>query len=527
MPRGNRAGKTRRRIVALAAVGLVAGLLGTSSASANLPGSTFESNDGNQVVDTTGNTDWINAPGSLEVGVDLPSGQNDNSFGQGAKNNDVNTTVVSGQIPNSKADIGRFAVASEKLASNGHTLMYLAWIRNNVSGTTNFDFEVNKLAQPDLTTPGPKVLNRSVGDLLISYDFQGGAQKPTLTLRLWTAAGEWGAPALLGSTVAEGEVARVSIANFLGGPTTVPAFQFGEAAIDLTAAGVLPDPNDPNASCVGFGSAYVKSRSSNAFTAELKDFVAPIPVHIRNCGTIIIKKVTVPSPDPTATSFPFTLTGGPSALNKSFSLVDGGSNTTTDVKAGNGYVAAETVPANWVLTSATCDDGSPVTNIDVSVDETVTCTFTNTLQRGAITVTKTRKHAAEGSGDHPFAGVNFTVNGVTKATDAQGQACFDGLLFGSYVVHETTPPGYATVADQTVTVDNTATCAGGGGESVSFSNTPLTNLTVSVDSQVDGGTASTIDCVLDSAATGPNGDGSLTLPDLEPGTYTCTVVIDP
>ena len=42
------------------------------------------------------------------------------------------------------------------------------------------------------------------------------------------------------------------------------------------------------------------------------------------------------------------------------------------VNPGNGYNVAETVPTGWDLTSATCDDGSPVTNIDVSANETVT-----------------------------------------------------------------------------------------------------------------------------------------------------------
>jgi hypothetical protein len=42
------------------------------------------------------------------------------------------------------------------------------------------------------------------------------------------------------------------------------------------------------------------------------------------------------------------------------------------------------------------------------------------------------------------------------------------------------------------------------------------------------GTASTIECVPGgSTATGPGGDGSLDLTDLEPGTYVCTVVVDP
>ena len=84
-----------------------------------------------------------------------------------------------------------------------------------------------------------------------------------------------------------------------------------------------------------------------------------------------------------------------------------------------------------------------------------------------------------------------------------------------------------------VLVDNNAACADSpyGGETVSFVNIPLTNLSVSVDSQVDGGTASTIDCDDNLSdlpvATGANGDGSKNIVDLEPGTYTCTIVIDP
>jgi hypothetical protein len=84
-----------------------------------------------------------------------------------------------------------------------------------------------------------------------------------------------------------------------------------------------------------------------------------------------------------------------------------------------------------------------------------------------------------------------------------------------------------------VLVNNNATCADSpyGGETVAFGNTPLTNLTVSVDSQIVGGTASTIDCDDDATdnlvATGAGGDGSKAITDLEPGTYTCVVVIDP
>jgi hypothetical protein len=523
--------------IAVLAVGIL-GLAG--AASANLSGSTFEGNDGNLVVNTAGNQDWVNAPNRVR-GDDLASGTNDNSFGQGTKEDDPNVTVVTGSIPPQKSDLTRFYVANEVAGSSN--FLYLAWERSNVLGSANMDFEINKLAQPNLTTTGPKTLNRSAGDLLVTFDF-GGSGSPVLSLLKWVTTGAasqcfsansvpcWGNRVnLSGLGEAEGAVNGVTVTDPIAN-VSLAAGTFGEAAVNLTAAGVFPP-----GTCTAFGSAFLKSRSSASFPAEVKDFVAPQPVNISNCGTIIVKKVTVPSPDPTDTSFAFTLGGGGNpaptgtTFPKLFSLKNGGSDS-TQVFAGSGYSAAETVPANWTLTSATCDDGSPVTNIDVSPLEIVTCTFTNTLQLGAIQVTKTRKHAADGAGDHPQAGVSFTVGGVTKQTDANGVACFDGLTFGTYTVHETVPAGYHVDAnDKQVTVDNTATCSGSpyAGETVTFHNTPLTDITVSVNSQVDGGTASTITCTPagPSGSTGANGDFSGTTTDLEPGTYTCVIVVDP
>jgi hypothetical protein len=536
----------KKKLVALSVPLLAAGLLGgivlSGVASANLPGSTFESNDGNMVVDHAGNTDWVNAP-NLVVGTDLPSGPTDNSFGRGTQENDVNVTVVTGSIPNSKADLGRFGVANEQLASNGHQMLYLAWTRNNLSGTTNFDFEINKLKQPDLTTAGAKTLNRSVGDLLISFDFQGGAQHPTLTSHVWNGT-VWGPGVVLGSTVSEGAVNAVTIPEQLGtqpGPNLI-ATEFGEAGIDLTAAGLVPPPGTAG-SCLGFASAFVKSRASDSFSSEIKDFIAPVGINLKTCGTIVIKKVTVPSPNPLNTSFNFTLTGGVSALNKSFSLKDGQSNTTTNVDPGNGYVAAETVPTGWDLTSATCDNGSPVTNIVVTANTTTTCTFTNTLEKGAVAINKQAKHAASGPGDHPQAGVTFTVTNATNGTnatvvtDANGNACVPNLtvsaLDGNYTVTESLPAGYVndTPLSQSYTVVTGTTCA--TATPLAFHNIPLTNITTSVASQVDGGTSSTITCAdssnntVASGATDSHGNGSATAPNLVPGTYTCTVVVDP
>ena len=83
-------------------------------------------------------------------------------------------------------------------------------------------------------------------------------------------------------------------------------------------------------------------------------------------GSIVIVKDALPND---AQDFGFTADGG--LAPSSFSLDDDSdgtlSNTRTyaSVTPGAGYSVAETVPAGWDQSAATCSDGSPVTNIDV------------------------------------------------------------------------------------------------------------------------------------------------------------------
>src|SRR5512132_2763874 len=117
-----------RRVLLAATVAALAGasvflLSGALSAGAATPcagsvlaGSNFE-------IDTNANLkvdgppdciDWL-ADGSgsaMSTGVstknDLPSGALDNSFGQGASENDINPTIVDGSIPPNKSDLKTF-----------------------------------------------------------------------------------------------------------------------------------------------------------------------------------------------------------------------------------------------------------------------------------------------------------------------------------------------------------------------------------------------------------------------------------
>ena len=76
---------------------------------------------------------------------------------------------------------------------------------------------------------------------------------------------------MLSSTAAEGSISS----NLL----------FGEMAIDLELAGIFP-----RRACNTFADVMVKSRSSNAFTAEMKDFIAPVYKPVSNCGLVRLHK---------------------------------------------------------------------------------------------------------------------------------------------------------------------------------------------------------------------------------------------
>jgi hypothetical protein len=632
----------------------------------SLPGSNFEiDTDANlKVDDPAPSLDWANVAETRKA--DLASGANDDSFGQGTKEDTAVPSVVTGSIPPNKSDLRNFGVYLET-TPGGRRFLNLFWHRvQDPSGTTNMDFEFNQSSTLSSNNTTPV---RTAGDVLIQYDLSQGGTNPQLFVSRWVATGAGSQCEASNSTPCWSTKQNLSAAgNATGSINTsaIPAAEadglgnisprtFGEAQLDFDAL------TGGTGACTSFGSAYLKSRSSDSFTSALKDFIAPTATNLNNCATVRIRKQTNPEENPNSTNFGFSKSfpTTPSSAN-TFTLQDDGlqayngtvqqgagyvvdettipagwdlqnidcnvaghpssgvsptidlgagtvtfaidnpndvldctytnrargtiivekitddgqgafdftstslpstSFTLTTTAAGAGgkdsdtfsnlatgtYDVAETVPAGWNLVSSTCDDGSSVGSIGLSAGETVTCTFHDAREKGAIEITKTRKHAADGTGDHPHQGVDFVITGpelpaggTTVTTGADGKACLGGLALSSapndYTVHEVTPTGYNGEADKTVTVDNEATCAAGDGEKVSFSNTPLTNVAVSVNSQVDGGTSSTIDCGgANTVTTDPdspdNGDGGLTVEDLEPTapgtTLTCTVVVDP
>lgn len=439
--------------------------------------------------------------------------------------------------PNGQVDLKNVWFATSTVGSTDW--LYFAWERDSTTGSGVLAIEFQQAAAPaacDYSSTTATLIatcnpwdNRQEGDFLLVWDQVGG--KIQISKRVFNGTA-FGAPDVLD----EHEAAAT-----LSSDTSK-----GEAVVDL--ATVFPD--DPT-DCFSVANVIPGTITGNSDQADYKDTVlADIAgdISISNCGSITIKKETVP--DGAAEEFEFSQNVDGT---DDFSLSDGESEVFSEVLAGT-YDVSETAVDGWLLTDISCsggsvqigddddfDDGDTDVEITVEADETVECTFTNTAQTGAIEITKTRKHAATGSGDYAHAGVEFTITGgdlaqgVSVTTGTDGKACLDGLALDDYTVTESVPAGYVSDdAAKEVSVTAVADCDDESGQAgVSFANMPLTDILVQVESQVVGGTKSSISCVEGTTSIGQDGiptmEGSVEVDvdDLEPGTYVCTIVIDP
>jgi hypothetical protein len=187
--------------------------------------------------------------------------------------------------------------------------------QNTTSSSAHIGFEFNKGTDGPCGASSNGLVKRVAGDMLIVYDFEGGAtDTPVITLRRWVTSDTcevgsssppcW-SPASNSSALGYAE-AKVNTFGSVSDQLAPPALsssngtsvteslgtnEFGEAGINLTAAGVFAA-----GSCESFGKAFGVSRSSgNSGTAQMKDLVGPAAFTLANCGTVIIRKVTDPS----------------------------------------------------------------------------------------------------------------------------------------------------------------------------------------------------------------------------------------
>jgi len=158
-------------------------------------------------------------------------------------------------------------------------------------------------------------------------------------------------------------------------------------------------------------------------------------------GRIIVYQVTNPGADPQL--FGFTLAGGPAVdpLDQTFDLSDGSAPHDTGlIRSGTYAIGQLDSGPEWDLTSATCDDGSSPSSVDLTPGETVTCTFTNT-KRGRILVDQVTDPSGEpDTFDFTLAGGPDSIDQSFGLTDLAAPHDSGLVRPGGYSASQLTPP---------------------------------------------------------------------------------------
>ena len=211
--------RRRRRgpLALLTVVGLLVSTLAlsviTASAGTVATNSCFEGSDANLV--SNGATDW-NSFAPVTWGGTAPfqtttatangyrmSGfedrivsNSDTGFAGGVKQDTQCASVIGSKAPN-KDDLSRvyIAAATKAVGSEDHTFLALGWVRipqNTVSASAHIGYEFNRGSSGACS--GSSLVQRTAGDMLVVYNFEGGANAPTINLSRWLTESEPGGP---------------------------------------------------------------------------------------------------------------------------------------------------------------------------------------------------------------------------------------------------------------------------------------------------------------------------------------------
>jgi hypothetical protein len=447
-----------RRMWFLAAtlVATAAALMFAVSASGILAGSpsSFESSDGNMVVDTSGNHDWANV--NFFHVVDLASTQTDDSFVSGQKQDTVcPDTYGHGNPPKDDfTDIASYSETNNDSSSAQYhdTFLYGATIRYTANGSASENVE---LKQGKNGTCSNGLLARTLADKLIAIDYHPSAA-PDFHVLTWitSSAGYdptpnsdptddiagtcfvsndtppcWSstvktlsANAAEGATNASaicvvktnksglcpngGDVANDPIGNAADSNDStkfsvekgqnLDVGQFAEFGVDLTAAGIIPANT-----CQAFPQTIWESRSSgDSFVSTTKDI--SIENHtISNCGEIKIIKQTKPR----GLDKRFSFTSGSATTLKLNANTSAGGVPCSDAAGAPAGVAAD---GSFCLNDKNHSGGSAPPDFTAAGSDTANTVDENNLFPGTYSVSE----SSTDPNGFAFDSVTCKVNGV-------------------------------------------------------------------------------------------------------------------
>lgn len=497
--------------------------------------------DGNFALDNAAKIDWssiADLASRLYFDDDLldpdPNGPGDQGFVGGAKEFDRSTwgcSADTGKTPD-KDDL-KYVLAYPNLSISNATVAF-SYVRNKSQGNTNVVIELNESSINSCSSTN----DRTIGDLLLHFDFPGGDGLADLEAYVWngTAFDPFDVPDGVANATTNAAAIAVpatisGLVSAAGLPTTVGARDMGEAAIDLFA---LQDaleaadlPVDEVLECPGLGAANVRTRSSgDANTSALHDQFPEIGIDLSNCASLKLKKVDDLGQPMAGVQFGLfaseadAIAGTPVAQLPSdppedlvcttdadgictFPKVPSGDYFINEIDLPDGYTADPDLPKAVHL--------DPFQDLDLSDDDNQACAgdinaegcewFVNSLRTGSVLINKV---VVDGEGD-PLTLADVTyLDGITfELQDDQGQtvqirgggdatctlvlddptddpSCLiDDVPFGTYDVVEdptTLPAGISAGPSVPVTVDEDSPAVA----EVDYEN-PADPLNISID----------------------------------------------
>lgn len=331
---------------------------------------------------------------------------------------------------------------------DGDIWLYAAFLRDAATGSKEFYLELLDSGPgcdvEDYATCNPWV-NRNDGSRVITFDWQGNDAIIDPEIREWDGT-EFTDKAPLPAS-AEGSTGQDGL--------------FGEFAINLTAAGILPNINDA-VDCDVISTALPMTLPGNSDTANPKDIVLGNVPPIQTCGSLRIQKVVTGGAD-----FGQTFVGeatGTSTNLATDGLGHGEGQTFTDLKVETFTINEDIGGTNlnigdslggWTLTDINCGDGTGDNKVTIEVGVTKTCVLTNTPDLPDLTVVK---QVTNDDGGTAWAD-DFTirVNGgdplvLTPADALSASNAMTGIAPGDYTITEDAFAGYELVS---ITCDDT------------------------------------------------------------------------
>jgi uncharacterized repeat protein (TIGR01451 family) len=260
-------------------------------------------------------------------------------------------------------------------------------------------------------------------------------------------------------------------------------------------------PNDT----VGVCTIDVADIPPDAIRTNLCSFPSTIPnsapkdcVGVVGGGFITIEKIADPDD---GTNFSFTLDGQTYTIS-------GSGTQLVSLPAGTGYAVAETLPANWALSSASCVDNSDnssvgtfnnvetVSGLTLTTGDDFTCTFSN-VQIAELVTTKVVDDSTPDEGQSVTFTITVANNGAVQATNV---SLTDLLPAGiTYTGNVVSQGGYVS---------------GTGVWSVGTLNSGA-NATLDLTGTIDAGQAGNVITNSTTAASGDQNDPDLVADDLD------------